>query len=36
LKIDQVLASVVDPLALSKSRGDCEMALKQRLQAQRT
>jgi hemerythrin-like domain-containing protein len=29
LKIDQVLASVVDPLALSKSRRDCELALKQ-------
>jgi hemerythrin-like domain-containing protein len=31
LRIDQVLASVVDPLALSKSRGDCELALRQRL-----
>ena len=27
--IDQALASVADPLALSKSRADCEMALKQ-------
>jgi branched-chain amino acid transport system ATP-binding protein len=28
-KTDQALASVVDPLALSKSRRDCEIALKQ-------
>ncbi len=28
-KIDQVLASVGDPLALSKGRADCEIALKQ-------
>ena len=28
-KIDQALASIPDPLANSKSRGDCEIALKQ-------
>jgi hemerythrin-like domain-containing protein len=29
VKIDQALASVVDPLATSKTRGDCEIAFKQ-------